>query len=119
MLCVGDRNEQEAPIASQEPSNYQVGWRKLQRASVKFIQSQVHSDTKDQVNLDHSARIHPAAGNGSLVLPVALHTDTSSNRNSSNLFQHVTSKVYFQTSDEQLENFQRFVQGGSCGIEVG
>lgn len=88
----GDRNEQEAPIGSQEPSNYQVGWRKLQRASVKFIQSQVHSDTKDQVNLDHSARIHPAAGNGSLVLPVTLHTDTSSNKNSSNLFQLVTSK---------------------------
>lgn len=94
ILFVGDRNEQGALIASQESSNYQVGWRKLQRASVKFIQSQVHSDTKDQVNLDHSARIHPAAGNGALVLPVVLHTDTSSNADSSNVFQ-LCCKVLF------------------------
>ena len=100
MLFVGDRNEQEALVSSQESLNYQLGWRKLQRASVKFVQSQVHSDTKDQVNLDHSARMHPAGGNGSLVLPVVLHTDTSSNGDSSNFFQ-LCCKVHFQTSDEQ------------------
>ncbi|KAG0625220.1 hypothetical protein M758_2G037400 [Ceratodon purpureus] len=88
----GDHNEQEALVASQETSTYQVGWRKLQRASVKFIQSQLHSSTKDQANLDRSARIHPATGNGSLVLPVELHTDTSSNGDDSNFFQLLTSK---------------------------
>lgn len=87
LLFVGDQNEQEPLISSQEPYNYHVGWRKLQRASVKYIQSHVHGDLEHQINLDHSARIHSAAGNGSLVLPVIFHSDTSREAESSDLFQ--------------------------------
>lgn len=119
MLFVGDQNEQEALIASQESSKYQAGWRKLRRASVKYIQSQMHGAPKDQINLDHSARIHSAAGNGSLVLPVILHIDTSSKGDSSDLFQ-LCCKVHFHISDEQASRERSEVcEGCTCGKEVG
>jgi len=100
-LFIGDQNEQEALDVSQESYNYQGGWRKLRRASVKYIHSHVHGDPKDQINLDNSARRHSAAGNGSLVLPVILHVDTSSNGDISDFFQ-LCCKVYSHVFDEQI-----------------
>lgn len=74
-------------VLSHESSSYQVGWRKLRRASVKYIHSQAHGDPKDVIDLDRSARIHSASGNGSLVLPVIMHFDSSSKADSNDLFQ--------------------------------
>jgi len=100
MFFVGDQNESEALVASLESFNYQLGWRKLRRASVKYIESKVHGDPKDQINLDHSARIHSAAGNGSLIQPLNFHVDTSSKGDSSDLFQ-LCCKVHSHIFDEE------------------
>lgn len=86
-MLAGDQNDQEAVVVSHESSSYQEGWRKLRRASVKYIQSQAHGDPKDLIDLDRSARIHSASGNGSLVLPVIMHIDSSSKADSSDLLQ--------------------------------
>lgn len=118
MLFVGDQNESEALVASLKSSNYQLGWRKLRRASVKYIESQLHGDPKDQINLDHSARIHSAAGNGSLILPLNLHVDTSSKGDNSDLFQlcrKVHSHIFDEESSRELRRFGKrlFIQHSS------
>uniref|UniRef100_A0A7I4B992 RCK N-terminal domain-containing protein n=1 Tax=Physcomitrium patens TaxID=3218 RepID=A0A7I4B992_PHYPA len=84
----GDHYEQETMDVSHECSNnYQLGWRKLQRASVKSLLSQVHDDTRDQINLDRSTRLHTAADNTSFVLPVTIHNNLSSDGDGGKLFQ--------------------------------
>jgi len=118
MLFVGDHNEPEELVASLESSNYQLGWRKLRRASVKYIESQVHGDPKDHINLDHSARIHLAAGNGSLILPLTLHVDTASKGDNSDLFQ-LCCKVHSHIFDEESSReLWRFVKSYSFSIVV-
>lgn len=99
MLFVGDHYEQETMDVSHECSNnYQLGWRKLQRASVKSLLSQVHDDTRDQINLDRSTRLHTAADNTSFVLPVTIHNNLSSDGDGGKLFQ-LCCKVFPLTSN--------------------